>query len=257
MAGNYAIFPSLLIPRLRAGLHAMTPTALSTANNSRQEAPVTAAELSAAARRLYTDGPLLRRKLQHWRPYICPFERLIRHVPQGARILDIGCGGGLFLGLLAERGRLDGGCGLGFDISAGAIETARRMLAGSPRMAQVLEFRVLAETEPWPEGRFDIVSMVDVMHHIPPQAQQRAFAEAASRLAPGGHLLYKDMAAGAGLKTLANRAHDLLLARQWIHHVAVDVVESWAGAAGLRLTHGEDIQRLWYAHELRIFHCPE
>lgn len=224
---------------------------------SRAVPPVSPEELSAAARRLYTTGPALRRKLQHFRPYICPFEHLLPHIPQGAAVLDVGCGGGLFLALLADSGKLEGGGrGVGFDISAGAIEMAQRMVERAPLVAGMLQFQTLLATDAWPQGDFDVVSMVDVMHHIPPSAQQIAFEQAALRVRPGGVLLYKDMADRAGWKSIANRLHDLVLARQWINYASIETVESWANSIGLELTHREDINRLWYAHELRVFRRP-
>ena len=59
----------------------------------------TARQLSEFSKQLYDSGPLLMRELQHWRPYICPFEELIKHLPEGAAVLDAGCSGGLFLAL--------------------------------------------------------------------------------------------------------------------------------------------------------------
>lgn len=214
----------------------------------------TAADLAAAARGLYRDGPALLRRLQHWRPYICPFEGMIRHIPAGSRVLDVGCGGGLFLGLLAHEGRLTGG--IGFDISADAIGLAKRM-AATPELEGQLEFFRLDVGEPWPEGTFDAVCLIDVLHHVPPSAQRACLTTAASHVRPGGVLLYKDMARRPRWCAWANRLHDLVLARQWIHYIPVDQVETWAAGAGLRTGHAESFQRLWYAHELRVFGRPE
>ncbi|MBX9737461.1 MAG: hypothetical protein K2X32_11100, partial [Phycisphaerales bacterium] len=63
-----------------------------------------AGELSQVAASIFTTGPFLFRQLQRFRPYICPFEELIRHVPAGASVLDVGCGGGLWLHLLSATG---------------------------------------------------------------------------------------------------------------------------------------------------------
>src|SRR5947208_2041928 len=90
-----------------------------------KSAALTPGQLAGFSKGLYGSGPLLMRKLQHWRPYICPFEELIRHVPGGASVLDAGCGGGLFLALLAATGKRI--TGQGFDISSPAIDVARTM----------------------------------------------------------------------------------------------------------------------------------
>lgn len=202
---------------------------------------------------------LLGRLLQHHRPRICPFERLLAHVPTGSRVLDVGCGGGLLLGLLAAAGRLStepGRASIGFDSSRGAIDTADAMLdawrarRGSPAP---IEFRCLGVEEPWPEGAFDCVTIVDVMHHVPPAHQRSTIQLAATHVRPGGVLLYKDMCRRPRWRAWANRLHDLALARQWIHYADVRDVESWARDAGLALIASEDHARLWYGHELRVF----
>ena len=211
--------------------------------------------LSALARELYVDGPWLKKKLQHWRPQICPFERLVPHVPIGASVLDVGCGCGLFLGLLAGTGRL--GRGTGFDISPAAIAVASAMGQRLNRRGgaadRTVEFVQIDAGAPWPAGTFDIVSMIDVMHHIPPADQRRFFSLAAQKLSPGSALLYKDMCRRPIWRAAANRLHDLLLARQWIHTVPIALVESWAAEEGLQCDHAERIDVLWYGHELRVF----
>lgn len=72
-------------------------------------------ELSGIAQRVFRGGPSLLRRLQHYRPFICPFEDLLSIVPPGSSVLDVGCGGGLWLALLRETGRLSRG--VGFDSS--------------------------------------------------------------------------------------------------------------------------------------------
>lgn len=215
--------------------------------------PYSAADMAAVAKRLYGDGPVLLRCLQHWRPHICPFECMIRHVPAGSCVLDVGCGGGLFLGLLAHDGRLSRG--IGFDVADKAISLARRMATGAG-LAERLDFRRLDVGESWPEGSFDVVSLIDVLHHVPPASQMACLTAAAAHVRPGGLLLYKDMARRPHWRALANRLHDLVMARQWIHYVPIGKVEAWASEAGLRTLHAESFQRLWYAHELRVFGKP-
>lgn len=213
----------------------------------------TAAELSAAARGLFVDGPLGLRLLQRYRPYICPLELVLPWVKSGSRVLDVGCGGGLVLGLLASRGRAADG--VGFDAAAGPIDVARRMAARAGPRAR-LEFVHLQVQDGWPAGEFDAVLIVDVMHHVPPADQAGLIREAAQHVRPGGRLVYKDMGRRPRWKALMNRLHDLALARQWIHYAPIEVVEHWAADAGLRLIHARAADRWWYRHELRVWEKP-
>ena len=212
-----------------------------------------AADLERLSRQLYIEGPLLFRKMMHYRIRICPYERLISHVPQAASVLDVGCGGGLFLGLLAGTGR----CltAVGFDASVPAIAAAQQMAehARGIQIQATMDFRRLSVEAAWPAGLFDVVSIIDVMHHVPPAAQRHLFEQAATHVAPQGILLYKDMAPKPLLPALMNRLHDLVLARQWINYLPVEKVESWAKPLGLTLIHSERVRRLWYLHDLRVF----
>ena len=216
----------------------------------RHSPPHSPGHFAATLRHLYTRGPLTLRLLQHYRPYICPFELLIPHVPPNARLLDVGCGGGLWLHLLADMGLI--AAGVGFDSAAPAIEIARGV-AVPPATAAKLDFRHLPVEAPWPEGPFDAISVIDVMHHVPPAAQAGVIASAAQRLAPGGVLIYKDMVRRPHWRAGMNRLHDLVMARQWIHYAPIKSVEHWATAAGLTLVHSAHASRLWYGHELRVF----
>lgn len=211
--------------------------------------------LSRIAEKLYPKGPALFRALQRYRPYICPFEELIPEVPVGASVLDIGCGGGLFLGLIDATGLKPEG--VGFDVSAPAIRLAESMAAGIRKRGGHLQFRRLEPDMSWPGGKFDVVSMIDVIHHVPRSAQEDVIRRACRKVKPGGTFLYKDMVGRPRWRALANRMHDLVLARQWIHYVSAGDVESWAADEGMNLARSELINRLWYGHELRVFRRPK
>lgn len=213
-------------------------------------------DLLRLARQLYVAGPYVFRQRMHHRIRICPFDRLIAHVQPGASVLDAGCGAGLFLALLA--GTVPHISGTGFDPSQPAIESARAMAEQVKRqgLRADLHFLRLDAGAAWPAGAFDVVSLVDVVHHVAPELQIQVLERAAARVKPGGILLYKDMAARPLFHAWMNRLHDLFVAHQWIHYLPVGRVDAWAASAGLTPIHGEEIARLWYRHELRIYRKP-
>jgi cyclopropane fatty-acyl-phospholipid synthase-like methyltransferase len=199
---------------------------------------------------LFVDGPWLKRKMQHYRPLICPIERILSHIPQGSSVLDVGCGSGLLLGLLAQ---LDGeATGVGVDFSSSAISLARLM---TKRLlnAERMQFLVLDASCTWPVGQFDVVSVVDVFHHLSSSDQKRVFTEAVEHVKPGGFLIYKDMTGSHFWLALANRCHDLLVSRQWINYISPDTVLSWAGSLPIVLAEHEFTRRYWYGHDLLVF----
>lgn len=230
----------------------MTPT-----HRSAAEAATTVA-VAQIARRLFAAEKGFRARLQEWRPAICPIEEVLLHVPPHSRVLDVGCGAGLVLGVLASLRPLT--AGVGIDADAAAIGRARRMaerltarnddLQGDQ---PPLEFALSENIADWPAGPFDVVLLVDVLHHVSPSAQ-RTFLEAVfARVRPGGRFIYKDMASRPLLYAIANRLHDLVLAREHIHYVEPSVVQAVAESHGCRLVHRRHVRQWWYAHDLLVF----
>jgi len=220
-------------------------------------APTTAKHLSALYGRLFASLAAPKRAVLKYRPYICPLAELLDYVPEGATVFDAGCGCGLLLLALASAGRRISGVGI--DTDGGAIRAAR-LAARTPEIAgsgSTLSFETAGGTEAWPEARFDVVSLIDVLHHVPPAGQRGFLAAAAARVRPGGILIYKDMCRRPLWRAGANRLHDLLLARQWIHCRQISEALEWSISMGLKPQCRRDFARLWYGHELCVFRKTE
>ncbi|MDH5307584.1 MAG: class I SAM-dependent methyltransferase [Myxococcales bacterium] len=110
-------------------------------------------------------------------------RRLVRaliralETPPSAQVLDVGCGTGANLRLLAEIGFRDV---MGMDCSQEAIEWCAQK--GLPDVARG-DLRDL----PFPEAHFDLVLATDVLEHIEEEAT--AISELHRVLRPGGTLL--------------------------------------------------------------------
>lgn len=93
------------------------------------------------------------------------------------RILDVGCGTGINLGLLAKFGdRVTG-----IDMSEDALSYCRlRGFLSINKMVDEYQFGLEEKT-------IDMVSMLDVLEHV--EDEDRMLAEAKRVLVPGGHLL--------------------------------------------------------------------
>jgi SAM-dependent methyltransferase len=226
----------------------MTDDALPTTERS-----VSNAEVIAVVNELYRTERSLDGLRQRLRPRIAPFHRLLPLVPPDSTVLDIGCGAGLWSGLLAVAGQASFVHGV--DTSGAAVEVARRMREHLPEpLRDRLFFERRDATAGLPESEFDVVSMVDVVHHLPPRHQRPAIAEAWRRVRPGGLFLYKDMASKPWYCAAMNRMHDLVMAREWIHYYPVSGVE------GMALRDGGSVEDAgtarmwwWYRHEWRLF----
>jgi 2-polyprenyl-6-hydroxyphenyl methylase/3-demethylubiquinone-9 3-methyltransferase len=77
----------------------------------------------------------------------------------GKRVLDIGCGGGVFSEALARGGAVV----VAFDASERSLEAAREHAA---RAGLEIDYRLATAEEFKPEGEFDAVMAVDVLEHV-------------------------------------------------------------------------------------------
>jgi SAM-dependent methyltransferase len=102
----------------------------------------------------------------------------------GSRAVDLGCGTGRFLDLLADRHQEV----LGVDISAREVDLA---LAQHARPAVRLEVRSLLAVTPETDGRFDTVFAVNTVHHL--RAYDVVLPHLRSLLAAGGDLVVIDL----------------------------------------------------------------
>lgn len=187
---------------------------------------------------------------QRYRPKICPFSNILKSFPKSAVVLDVGCGSGLLLGLLASAGRISKG--IGFDADQNVVQLAIEMTNKSG-FEDILSFQHIGVESPWPRESINTVSMVDVMHHIPKKQRRACIEKVSDSLPTGGIFVYKDMSDTPAWKALGNRMHDLLLARDWISYSKMQDIITTCEEFGLRVRHQNSWSELWYAHELSVF----
>ena len=161
--------------------------------------------IDAVAARYRAAGPFAERfarsKLAHDPIYLGLLER--GAIPDGARVLDLGCGQGLLLCLLAESSaRPEGLRLLGVERSPGLVRRARLALGGDG----AIEERDLRVPAALPQS--DRIALLDVIHYLEPRAQDALLERVVSALAPGGALLMRVCDDGARARAALTRAAD-------------------------------------------------
>jgi len=115
-------------------------------------------------------------------------------VRPGDRLLDVGCGPGYFARMLAEATGPDG--------SVAGVDAAPEMVEYATRKARHLancSFQPgAAQSLPFADGSFDVVTSSLVMHHVPQEERGRAVREMLRVLRPGGTLVLADYQPGEG-----------------------------------------------------------
>lgn len=157
---------------------------------------------------------------------VCPFDRVLALVPDRGRLLDVGCGSGIWLTYLAqERPGLELH---GVDPDARKLTLARRS-GLAPRFH--LHEGLLEDV---PAAAFDVVTVLDVLCLVPDEVKAAILRASFRALSPGGTIVLKDADTRPWWKYAPTKLEEL---------IAVHV---------LRMTVGRPaFQSLdWYAHAL-------
>ncbi|MGX4694497.1 class I SAM-dependent methyltransferase [Streptomyces sp. JNUCC 63] len=136
----------------------------------------------------------------------------------GDRVLDVGCGPGIFAGRLADAVG-PGGQVVGIDPSAPMIEYASRHTGRAANCRFVL---APAQSLDLPDGEFDVVTSTFAMHHIPEAHRETALAQMYRVLRPGGRLLIADAFPSGPVTPRVTRAMARMMSRGVAHQEAAD-----------------------------------
>ena len=173
---------------------------------------MSAASFRALAREAAALYPANDRYARHFASGKLTRDPVFRHVwenrliPDGARILDLGCGQALVGALLTAGGHPGGWTYRGVDASRRDIERARSALRAR---CELIEDDV--RTAPLPAS--DAVLLIDVLHYIEPPAQAELLRRVREALVPGGVLVLRVADATPGLRFRITEAVDLAATR--------------------------------------------
>lgn len=163
-----------------------------------------------------------------YRPYICPFKNLLEFASAHRDLFDIGCGSGQFCLLAAHF------CSLerihGIEIDQRLVDNARVDLARMEDVRARVEFALFnGQDLPVSIGDFGLVTMIDVLHHVPRNGQRPFLKQVHARMRPGATLVLKDIDAASPF-VVFNRLHDIVFSGsagcEWSHARACDECEN-------------------------------
>lgn len=128
-------------------------------------------------------------------------EIIVERVPlAGKRVVDVGCGDGGFARGLAGQGAHVVGVECGAEMLA-------RARAATP-VGDETYVEGVGEALPLPDGAADIVVFMNSLHHVPMAQMDKALAEAARVLAPGGVALVNEPVADGDFFQLTRLVED-------------------------------------------------
>jgi len=123
----------------------------------------------------------------------CPFLRVVKHVPPGARVLDLGAGHGIFSILARDRGAWP--------------------VAVDPDARKVRKLEGIESAIGYDDcirGTFDAIVIVDVLYKMPIAEWDALLERLRHRLKPGGVLIVKEHDPTARIKHFWNRMQERL-----------------------------------------------
>lgn len=116
-----------------------------------------------------------------FKPYWGELKRFMDYVREGEAVLDVGCGTGHAYELFREKKVAYAGV----DLSQHMVESARGRWKGTDAVFEAGDLLAL----PVPDGRYDAVVAVAVLHHVPSEAYRlRAMGELARATRKGGYV---------------------------------------------------------------------
>ncbi|MEX2431634.1 MAG: class I SAM-dependent methyltransferase [Dehalococcoidia bacterium] len=156
----------------------------------------------------------------------------------GARVLDVGCGGGYALVEFARR-YSQVRC-VGIDVEPTSIRMAQELIAAES-LGDRAEALLVGAEEPWPatfHQRFDLVTTFLVLHEVRPDLKDGFIKQCASALRPGGTLLLFDERYPSSPAELRDPAQVYTVMAQWYEMTWGNIINTREEVHALLDRHG-------------------
>ena len=176
-------------------------------------------------------------------------DEIGQYLPEQGEVLDIGCGFGLFS--LYYAAVAPGRMLRGLDVNARRIAMARRA-ASRLRIENVVYDEGDARDFKG-DGQYAAAYMLDIIHHVPPQAVPPLLRSLARCLPPGGRLLVKDVDTRPAPKRWFTWALDRAIdPRTPVHYWPAERLQALLERSGFRVHRHLMVDLLPYPHVLYV-----
>ena len=176
-----------------------------------------------------------------FRPLYAPLHILLNKIPRGSRLLDIGCGTGVFLILANFLRGIESG--LGVDINRRSIE-----LAESVADSKKLSFRVISNLSDLQNVDCTYLSCIDLLHHIGKNEKVDLIKKISDLLPIGGKVLLKDLAPKPRWRSIANRITDYLSTRSKVAYLSQYAAAEMLEKNGFEITDSGKFNMYIWSH---------
>ncbi len=129
--------------------------------------------------------------------------------PKGRRVVDIGCGDGALVRLMAKHGADATG------VEPSPVQLAKALDEPVPPGGRFVAGDATAL--PFDDGSLDMVVFFNCLHHVPPESQAAALGEAARVVVPGGTVYVSEPLAEGPHFELMRPVHDETAVRAKAH----------------------------------------
>lgn len=158
--------------------------------------------------KLYNNIGIISKIFLYLRFAIAPFDEVITRLPDKGLILDVGCGYGLLTNTISlTKPNVDI---FGIDIDDNRITYADDSIGTRKN----IKFKVSDVTkDKLPSGRFDVIIIFDLLHHVPFSSQEKIINQCHRMLVKDGILIIKEINNIPRWKFIWNYFHDKIITK--------------------------------------------
>jgi 2-polyprenyl-3-methyl-5-hydroxy-6-metoxy-1,4-benzoquinol methylase len=179
------------------------------------------------------------------RSFIFPFDALLEEVPRRSRILDVGSAYGSFAIRMAKRDPHS--TVLGVEISQERVVSSRESAGNLDNVGFLA-----CDFAKYRGNGFDVVTCLDVMHHVPKKSQPEVVRKVRTVLNSGGILILVEVNRLPTLKYYWSCLHDIIFSRTKLNYTSPQSMAETLKSSGFRIESIKKASKFMYSRYMII-----